>query len=70
MKIKLNNIENQSNGYIGTIIEKRYGRTNLLNHVTKEGNRISVESVEDQGPTNFTTLEFCQSYKNKNLITL
>jgi len=68
MKITKKNIQKLTDGDIGTIIEKRHGMTNLLSHVKKTENIISVEAREDQGATVFSIDSFCEAYKGKNLI--
>ena len=67
MKVTLKNIENAENGYIGTIVDFRYGQTNLLNHCYKTGDEIRVEDAESQGPTFFTVKEFANAYKNRKI---
>ena len=67
MKTTTENIQNSRNGYIGTIVDKRYGQPNLLNNCHKNDNEISVTDNESQAPTVFTVSEFVEAYKNRTL---
>ncbi len=70
MKITKKTIQKQGDGRIGTIIEKRFGQPNNLNHCEKKGAYIEVEALEDQAPTIFTIDEFVTAYQGQNLTIL
>lgn len=67
MKTTLKNIKNVADGYIGTIVDRRYGRINLLNQCYKTDNEIKVIDGESRGPNFFTVEEFVRVYKNRKL---
>ena len=67
MKTTLKNIENLEVGYIGTIVDFRYG-SNLLNHCYKmKDGQIKVVDTESQGDNYFSIEEFVSVYKNRKL---
>lgn len=62
MKVSKNNIKAEKDGYIGTIVEQRFGQKNLLNQCYKNGDLITVSDSESQGDNFFAVDEFCSLY--------
>ena len=65
--VELVKLSGEKNGYIGTIVDFRWGQVNLLNHCYKSSDEITVIDGESQGENTFTLEEFAKVYKNRQL---